>query len=49
MALNERDIRRIAWEVAEKTEAPSEVQGKIAKDVANALWTNLKPEGQLWQ
>jgi hypothetical protein len=49
MALNERDIRRIAWEVAEKTEAASDVQGQIAKDVANALWTNLVPGGQPWQ
>jgi hypothetical protein len=48
MALNTRDIRRIAWDVAEKTGMPIEIQSQIAKDVANAIWKNLFPDKKPW-
>jgi hypothetical protein len=42
-------IRKTAWDVAEKTGASEEVQKKIAKDVANAIWTNLYPDKGPWK
>jgi hypothetical protein len=41
MAIKENDARRIGWEVAEKVTKDPEIQGKIAKDVANGIWTNI--------
>jgi hypothetical protein len=48
MAYDARDVRRVAWEVAEKATEEPAMQKKIAKDVANALWTNLCPESDPW-
>jgi len=48
MAIKENDARRIGWEVAEEVTDDPELQDKIAKDVANGIWTNLYPDKDPW-
>jgi hypothetical protein len=49
MAIKENDARRIGWEIAEKVTDELEIQGKIARDVANGIWTNLYPDKEPWK
>jgi hypothetical protein len=48
MAITEHDVRKKAWEVAEDVTTDKELQKKIAKDVANGIWTNLYPDKEPW-
>ena len=48
MALKENDARRIGWDVAEKVTNDPNKQGNIARDVANAIWTNIYPNKAPW-
>jgi len=48
MAIKENDARRIGWDVAKKVTDDPAIQGKIARDVANAIWTNIFPGKQPW-
>jgi hypothetical protein len=47
--IKENDARRIGWEIAEEVTDDPEIQGKIAKDVANGIWTNIYPEKEPWK
>jgi hypothetical protein len=49
MAVKENDARRMGWDIAEQVTDDEEVQGKIAKDVANGIWTNLYPDRKPWK
>ena len=53
MALNERDVRRLAWEFADEVETknnsnPLPNKDDLVKNFANAMWKILYPSKTLW-